>query len=129
MNQKTSRTVEASKLVCATVAVTHSSSQSRPLVAVEGADLSKHTAGHTLLAYLWRKALPVLDSCIGDTNREAGREAFLRELRHILESGESSTDAWKRLTADACAARLADPKAEGQQLSHDAKLVPYALMP
>lgn len=78
---------------------------------------------------MWQRALPVLDSCVGGSNSEEGREGILRELREILTSGESSTDVWKRLTADACAARLADPKSEDQQMSHDAKLVMDCLPP
>ena len=101
------------------------------VAAVRGADLSKHIAGHTLLACMWQKMSPVLDSFIGDTNqRGEAREGALRELRDVLVTKESSSTAWKRLTADACAARHSDFKAQDQQMSHDAKLVmKYPLRP
>ena len=91
---------------------------------VRGADLSKHIAGHTLLAYMWQKMSPVLESIVEDTNqREEAWEGALRELRDVLVTRESSSSAWKSLTADACAARHSNFKAEDQQISHDAKLV------
>ena len=94
------------------------------VVAVRGADLSKHIAGHTLLAYMWQKMSPVLESIVEDTNhREEAQEGALRELRDVLVTMESSSSAWKSLTADACAARHTDSKAQDQQMSHDAKLV------
>ena len=91
---------------------------------VRGADLSKHIAGGTLLAYMWQKMSPVLECIVEDTNqREEAWEGALRELRDVLLTKESSSSAWKSLTADACAARHSDFKAEDQQISHDAKLV------
>ena len=73
---------------------------------------------------MWQTASPVLESFVGDSNqREEVREGALRELGDVLASRESSTTAWKRLTADACAARQTDFGGQDQQMSHDAKLV------
>ena len=100
----------------------------RSVAAVRGADLSKHIAGHTLLAYMWQKMSSVLESVVEDTNqRDEAREGALRELRDVLVTKESSSPAWKSLTADACAARRTDSKAQDQQMSHDAKLVIHRL--
>lgn len=94
------------------------------LAAVRGADLSKHIAGHTLLASMWHQVSPVLQAFVGDNNqREEAREGALRELRDVVVSREGSSSAWKSLTADALAARHRDLTDQDQQMSHDARLV------
>lgn len=73
---------------------------------------------------MWQKVSPVLQAFLGDSNqREEAREGALRELRNVLVTRESSSSAWKNLTADACAARHRDSTDQDQQMSHDARLV------
>ena len=93
---------------------------------VEGDDLEKHLAGHTLLAGLWQKLEPLLDAfCHGKTGNPASlRQSILTRLQACLAAREYSKDDWKDLLASAYRYReIASRDADHQQLHEDAELV------
>lgn len=82
--------------------------------AVEADDLGKHTAGHTLLAALWQRLSPVLETYCQDQGMDpaVSVEGVLEGLGQVLARREPSSAQWKDLEASAC--RYKDFVSSGQ---------------